>query len=239
MRSLDKLIDIGFKKMSPPKEEKLDAVLKAVEAINGKIGLMDKKLTEVANSMNQLNGAVQQRFLQSERRLLEMERQLRAKTLLVYGLAEGDDDVETTMLDLLNGQLGLAITADRIDNCFRLPSKAANDDRPGLVILKLLYEKDVIAILKRCNRLKGTTVAISKDLPKPMRLAEKQHWAEIKEARRMKQRISWSAGVLSVAGKEIADVVKQPPVVKRPESHVTDRRNKSRTTPPGSTSGNA
>lgn len=99
----------------------------------------------------------------------------------MYGIPEKHDEDDVSLEQTVNNTIikkTLELEPVAIERIHRLGKPDANKTRP--VILKLLDTRDKIKILKNCQKLKGTKLAISEDFSARVRSIRKKLWDSAK-----------------------------------------------------------
>lgn len=110
--------------------------------------------------------------LKLKEKLLSQEELLRKRNILVFRIAETDNEsLEQVVLQLLNNKLKINITINDIDNFYRIGNKDPNKARP--ILIKFTRELTIREVFRNVKKLKGTGISIALDLTQEKRADNK------------------------------------------------------------------
>lgn len=105
-----------------------------------------------------------------------LESEHKRKNLVLYGVLEQSDEsfeqLQESILHILNNLLGLNISFQEIDHCYRLGKRRGSTPRP--VLLKCLTQWRKEQIIKNASRLKNHKIYIDHDLNKEQIIRRKE-----------------------------------------------------------------
>lgn len=195
--------------------------MKLLTAINGKIGVMDDKLSEVIHEMKETkaeNQKMRDIISSQEERIASLEKEVRRRNLIFRGVEDGESEEtgETKRKIVMICQtLGVVINPEtNIDEIKRLGSPRPGASRP--VLIKLTTNDKKWEILKKAKGLKGTNIWIDEDYPKRIQEERKLLIPELKKARVRGQHAKLRYNKLIIDGKEVGanDVNTSEPVLR-------------------------
>ena len=83
----------------------------------------------------------------------------------MFGIAEQQhEDTESAVIKLFNDKLGVSITSDTIDRCYRVGRFQKNKPGSRPIIVKFVSYKSRLSVCKARKKLKGSGISIHDDL---------------------------------------------------------------------------
>lgn len=161
--------------------------------------------------------------------LSSLEREKRRKNLLIFNIDEevGEkiSDIENKIAQLIVQKLLVSdfCLSQDVDYCRRL-GKVPTSEKTRPIILALTTERKKWAILKNCNKLKGSNISIREDYPEEVRAKRKGLLDEMKKLKREGKTVSLVYDKLFI--REDADIVRGSNSQKRAPSQSPDVPNK-------------
>ncbi|KAG0412590.1 hypothetical protein HPB47_010258, partial [Ixodes persulcatus] len=148
------------------KINKLENTMKTAQGLNENVIAINKKIQRLEETIKHQND-----------RLIEFENRSRKNNLIIYGLPEEDkeseDDLKQKVIkDLFDAKLGVQVKS--LERIHRLGYKR-NESRRR-IITKLFNYNEKLSVLKKCKKLKGTTISVSSDYAKETREKRKKLW---------------------------------------------------------------
>lgn len=118
----------------------------------GKIQDLEDKVSELEGENTNL-----------QKRVKNLEESAKKNQIIVFGLEEETEELlEDRILHFLTNNLSTNISAQNIDNIYRIGKKGRGNTRPVIVRFVRYLEKQLV--LRNANKLKGTGISISNDL---------------------------------------------------------------------------
>lgn len=124
-----------------------------------------------------------------------LEREKRRKNLLIFNIDEERDekisDIENKIAQLIVQKLMVSefCLSQDVDYCRRL-GKVPTSGKTRPIILALTTERKKWAILKNCNKLKGSNISIREDYPEEVRTKRKGLLEEMKKLKKEGKKVS-------------------------------------------------
>lgn len=177
MEELTKLIRNLQSKFDEQTTEIRDMKQSIPQTINNNI---DEKFAYMELKYNTLQKSVEDQ----SQRIQQLERTIRKKNLIFFGIEEGERnyfDLQQNILNILKQKMGLNYNETNIEEARRLGKKDGGKTRPIVVTLTTLGMK--INILKNKKKLNDTPYYIKEDFPREVIEERKKLSAQLKEER--------------------------------------------------------
>lgn len=174
-------------------EEALKLLLEKFESnINIKLENIEKNITTTINnnidskmsSFQQELEILKTNYTEQEKRLDFLEKQSRQKNLVLFGVAEEEEnyhELEQIILDIVNEKLEISCDRQDLEFVRRLGKKDNNKTRPICFGLTTLGKK--IALLKNKKKLEDTPTYLKEDYPPKILQIRKELQEKYKEER--------------------------------------------------------
>lgn len=177
MEELTKLIRNLQSKFDEQTTEIRDMKQSIPQTINNNI---DEKFAYMELKYNTLQKSVDDQ----SQRIQQLERKIRKKNLIFFGIEEDERnyfDLQQNILNILKQKMGLNYNETNIEEVRRLGKKDDGKTRPIVVTLTTLGIK--INILKNKKKLDNTPLYIKEDFPREILEERKKLSAQLKEER--------------------------------------------------------
>jgi len=134
-----------------------------------------------------------------KRRLYSVEKVIKRKNLLIYGLPEADNEnTVEIVVDVVKNKLDINLKSTEIANCFRLGKKIDKKHRPILLVLISNLKRS--ELLTNKGKLKGTNIFINEDLTQEDSNRRRTLVNKLKEARAHNRNATLKGNRLMVDG---------------------------------------
>jgi hypothetical protein len=153
-------------------EDKLANLMKLLlkESEDRLIGLISVKLKPLEEIITKID-RVETNLCVLQREVERLQQEVKRNNIIVYGLEEITNETATDIEKAIEG-LSKSLKIAKIDygDAFRLGKHSIGKTRP--LIIKLLRFRDKMNIFHASKQLKGTTISISSDKTKDVRISE-------------------------------------------------------------------
>lgn len=133
-----------------------------IDGLEAKLKGIEEKYDTTITQLRQKVQIYENENRQLKSRLLNVDRKLRRRNLIFYGVSEEEGENIVLVLEgVLEEKLGVKLEKYDIINAFRM-GKNARKPRP--ILVELLSEFKIREIIKKRKNLKGTNIFINEDL---------------------------------------------------------------------------
>lgn len=158
------------------------------EQIDGNVRIMNGKLDAVVDELKMIkheNARLKEKVKTQEERILQLEREVRKKNIVINGVEDVENEDESEREDKVStliNKIGVEINMrEDIDEIIRVGKYSREKKRP--ILVKLNKERMRTKILQSTKNLKGTKIWINEDYPRDVRVERKMLVHQMKEAR--------------------------------------------------------
>lgn len=175
--------------MSDRDSELLKAIFDRLDRTENNLKEEIKELKNFNESLVEKFNEVERIVIDQQKVILDLKQQLNRRNIIIHGIQPSveEDNLEPTVVEMLNNKLNLTITADKIEQVYRL---GKNDGRKTLPIkVEFANYKDKMKVIKSKAMLRGSRIFINDDLPKELRIRAMEERKERRERSERSERI--------------------------------------------------
>lgn len=147
-----------------------------------KIDNMKSDFSNKVNQLEKVNNKLEKELAHAKKEIENLTKKVNDHNLVMHGIPYNEAETNETLFQevqqIIENQLSLNVNVD-------VAHRISNGNGPVIVKMVLLREKELI--LRNCYKLKGTTLAISEDLPKRIRIVNSIIRSEMKAATEQKK----------------------------------------------------
>ena len=159
--------------------EKLDRILTKLEDMDKKIGNTSQDLKELKTKLDGDFKAVNNQLDPQSSRIIQLERQVRKRNLVLLGVPEGENgiqDEQAAILDLITKVMNINCGSDDIEDVYRVRRWQADQKQPRpicLVLNRLNLKNELYAAR---STLESKHIRLKEDLPIEIRQQRRAWW---------------------------------------------------------------
>lgn len=159
--------------------ELLKAIFEKLEVTENNLKSEIQELKGELQVFKKMNTCIVEKFTDLEKKcndqqktILELQKQINRKNIIIHGIQqiENEKNLDSRVTQILNERLQTNISADKIEQVYRLGRFNERKDIP--IKVKFANYKDKEEVMKSRSMLKGTKIFINNDLPHELRMKE-------------------------------------------------------------------
>ncbi|XP_064469783.1 uncharacterized protein LOC135384515 [Ornithodoros turicata] len=160
----------------------VDNILERLSTIELKLDEIGKVSMLVEECNKEISG-LEAKVQSLEMKVDDLENRSRRNNIVIYGLSEDVDETPASLLskvvERFFGRLGVTLTS--IERVHRLGRRIQSKHRA--VILRLFNYSEKTTVFNNCFKLKGSSISITEDFSKSVRIVRKKLWDSAVENR--------------------------------------------------------